>query len=119
MTTIRQTIAGTIVLVACLMTAGALDGCRAAEALTQQQKPVKELPYTKTELLDPKVRATYEGDNLNLVAFPMGGIGSGCISLSGTGKLIDWEVFNKANKGYQPRFTFLSVWAKAQDQEPR
>jgi uncharacterized protein (DUF608 family) len=92
--------------------------CPDALALTQHQKPVKELPYTRAELLDTRVRATYEGDYLNLVAFPMGGIGSGCISLSGTGKLIDWEIFNKANKGFQPRFTFLSVWAKAQGQEP-
>ncbi|MHC4573496.1 MAG: GH116 family glycosyl-hydrolase [Planctomycetota bacterium] len=87
-------------------------------AQAKQQKPVKALPYTKAELLDTKVRTTYEGDYLGMVAFPMGGIGSGCISLSGTGKLIDWEIFNKANKGYQPRFTFLSVWAKAEGKEP-
>ncbi|MHC4477732.1 MAG: GH116 family glycosyl-hydrolase [Planctomycetota bacterium] len=92
--------------------------CAGVLANANQQQPVKELPYTKAELLEPKVRTTYEGDNLNLIAFPMGGIGSGCISLAGTGKLIDWEIFNKANKGYQPRFTFLSVWAKAEGKEP-
>jgi len=81
-------------------------------------EPVKKLPYTKAELLTPTLRAAYEGDYLNLIAFPMGGIGSGCISLSGTGKLIDWEIFNKPNKAYQPRFTFLSVWAKAEGKEP-
>ena len=81
-------------------------------------KPVKELPYTKAELLDTNVRCSYEGDNLDRIAFLMGGIGSGSISLSGTGKLVDWEIFNKANKGYQPRFTFLSVWAKAEGKEP-
>ena len=84
----------------------------------QIQKPVKELPYTKKQLLDTSPRTTYEGDYLNKIAFPMGGIGSGCISLSGTGKLIDWEIFNQPNKGYQPRFSFLSVWAKAVHQEP-
>ena len=82
------------------------------------RKPVKELPFTKAELLDRNVRMTYEGDNLNLIAFPMGGIGSGCISLSGTGKLVDWEIFNLPNKGYQPRFTFLSVWAKTEGAKP-
>ncbi|MHC4482775.1 MAG: GH116 family glycosyl-hydrolase, partial [Planctomycetota bacterium] len=85
--------------------------------LVAGEKPVKKLPFTKAQLLDTKVRSTYEGDYLNLVAFPMGGIGSGCISLSGTGKLIDWEIFNKPNKGYQPRFTFLSVWAKTEGKE--
>jgi len=82
------------------------------------RKPIKKLPFTKAELLDKKVRCGYEGDYLNRVAFPMGGIGSGCISLSGMGKLIDWEIFNKANKGYQPRFTFVSVWAKSEGKEP-
>ncbi|MHC4624549.1 MAG: GH116 family glycosyl-hydrolase [Planctomycetota bacterium] len=92
--------------------------CAGVPAQAKQQKPVKELPYIRAELLDTKVRATYEGDYLGMVAFPMGGIGSGCISLAGTGKLVDWEIFNKANKGYQPRFTFLSVWAKAEGKDP-
>ncbi|HUW18146.1 MAG TPA: GH116 family glycosyl-hydrolase [Sedimentisphaerales bacterium] len=92
--------------------------CAGTLAQAKEQKPVKELPYTKAELLDTKARTTYEGDYLNMVAFPMGGIGSGCISLAGTGKLIDWEIFNKPNKGYQPKFTFLSVWAKADGKEP-
>lgn len=91
-----------------------LAGLHAADT----SSPVKPLPYTAEELLSPVVRDTYEGDNLNLVAFPLGGIGAGCISLSGTGKLVDWEIFNQPNKGYQPRFSFLSVWAKSEGSEP-
>jgi hypothetical protein len=79
-----------------------LSVCASALAKEAQQEPLKELPYTEAELLGTKARTTYEGDYLNLVAFPMGGIGSGCVSLAGTGKLVDWEIFNKANKGYQP-----------------
>jgi len=93
-------------------------GLSATSLMGMSGRPVKKLPYTKAELLDKKVRCSYEGDYLERIAFPMGGIGSGCISLSGTGKLIDWEIFNKANKGYQPRFTFLSVWAKAEGKKP-
>ncbi len=93
-------------------------GLATAPLMGTPGKPIKKLPYTKAELLDKKVRCSYEGDYLNRVGFLMGGIGSGCVSLSGTGKLIDWEIFNKANKGYQPRFTFLSVWAKAEGKEP-
>lgn len=80
--------------------------------------PVKALPYSAQELLSRKIRDTYEGDNLNLVAFPLGGIGAGCVSMAGTGKLVDWEIFNQPNKGYQPRHSFLSVWAKAEGKEP-
>jgi len=32
------------------------------------------------------------------ISFPLGGIGTGCIGLSGTGRLIDWEIFNRPNK---------------------
>ena len=78
----------------------------------------EKLPYRAEELLSRQVRDTYEGDNLNLIAFPLGGIGAGCISLSGAGKLVDWEIFNQPNVGYQPRFSFLSVRAKAEGGVP-
>jgi non-lysosomal glucosylceramidase len=102
----------------CILTTALLGGVAWAAEDPQNTQPVKPLPYTTEELLSPKIRDTYEGDNLNLVAFPMGGIGSGCISLAGTGKLVDWEIFNQPNKGYQPRFSFLSVWTKSEGEEP-
>ncbi len=37
--------------------------------------------------------------NLSKVSFPVGGIGAGCIGVAGNGRLIDWEIFNKAGKG--------------------
>lgn len=75
-------------------------------------------PYTEEALFSPTVRDTYEGDFLDRIAFPMGGIGTGCISLAGTGKLIDWEIFNNPNRGYQPYLSFLSVWAQQEGSEP-
>ena len=38
-------------------------------------------------------------ESLREVSFPVGGIGAGCIGLSGNGRLIDWEIFNHAGKG--------------------
>ena len=32
------------------------------------------------------------------ISFPLGGIGTGCIGLSGNGALVDWEIFNRPNK---------------------
>ena len=87
-------------------------------ASAASEEPVRPLPFSAEELLSPRVRDSYEGDNLNLISFPLGGIGSGCVGLGGTGKLVDWEIFNNANKGYQPRFSFLSVWAKAEGAPP-
>ncbi len=104
---------------------GAVSGALATE-LTKaapigtavRSRTVKPIPYTAEDLLSHQLRSRYDGDHLNMVAFPMGGIGAGCISLSGTGKLVDWEIFNRPNKGYQPRFSFLSVWAKPENGAP-
>jgi len=81
-------------------------------------RTVGRSPYTKAELFSRSLRDTYQGDYLNRVAFPLGGIGSGCISMSGTGRLIDWEIFNNPNRGFQPRFTFLSLWAQQEGSQP-
>ncbi len=41
----------------------------------------------------------YKGQTAKEISFPLGGIGTGCIGLGGDGRLIDWEIFNNANKG--------------------
>ncbi len=40
----------------------------------------------------------YTAERLSQIRFPLGGIGSGCISLAGNGALVDFEVFNNPNK---------------------
>ena len=37
----------------------------------------------------------YSGERLREISFPLGGIGTGCIGLAGSGRLIDWEIFNR------------------------
>lgn len=44
-------------------------------------------------------RTVFTGTALNEISFPLGGIGSGSIGLAGNGRLIDWEIFNRPNKG--------------------
>ena len=51
------------------------------------------------------VLKTYEGKYAARVKMPVGGIGTGTISVSGTGALVDWEVRNKPEKGRTP-----NVW---------
>lgn len=48
----------------------------------------------------------YERPELTHVAMPVGGIGTGCISLGGRGQLIDWELFNRPAKGYNAESFF-------------
>jgi non-lysosomal glucosylceramidase len=58
-------------------------------------------------------RFRYEKSKLGQISFPLGGIGSGCVGLSGTGRLIDWEIFNRPNKGGLNGFSHFAVKAEA------
>src|ERR1700689_4795178 len=60
----------------------------------------------------------YSGDHLKMIAFPLGGVGAGSISLGGRGQLRDWEIFNKSNKGFSPNYGFPAIWAQAGSSKP-
>jgi non-lysosomal glucosylceramidase len=48
-------------------------------------------------------------ESLREIAFPLGGIGTGTVSLGGCGNFRDWEIFNRPNKGGILPFTFVSM----------
>jgi len=58
---------------------------------------------------DDAVRA-FEGRALGEIAFPLGGIGTGTVSLGGRGNLRDWEIFNRPGKGVHLPFTFFALY---------
>lgn len=60
----------------------------------------------------------YSGRELDEIAFPLGGIGTGCIALGGWGQLRDFEVFNRPAKGLMFDFTFFTLHAKKGDAPP-
>lgn len=57
----------------------------------------------------------YKNENLTEISFPLGGIGTGCIGLGGNGMLIDWEIFNRPNKGGSNSPSFFAVTAEYPD----
>lgn len=59
----------------------------------------------------PGVRS-FTGESLREVAFPLGGIGTGTVSLGGRGNLRDWEIFNRPAKGRNLPYTFFAIWAR-------
>ena len=61
---------------------------------------------------------TFSGRNLKMIAFPLGGIGTGTISLGGRGQLRDWEIFNRPDKGNSPDYCFPSIWVQAEGKKP-
>ncbi len=42
----------------------------------------------------------YDHNHVSKVALPVGGIGTGTVSVSGRGNLIDWEIMNRPGKGF-------------------
>ena len=55
----------------------------------------------------------FTGRQLRMIAFPLGGIGTGTISLGGRGQLRDWEIFNRPDKGNTPTYCFFAIWAQS------
>lgn len=54
----------------------------------------------------------YTGEHLREISFPLGGIGTGSVGLSGTGRLMDWEIFNRPAKGSINGYTHFAVRAE-------
>lgn len=55
----------------------------------------------------------YQGEKTREISFPLGGIGTGCIGLGGNGRLTDWEIFNRPNKGGANGYSHIAVKAAA------
>ncbi len=60
----------------------------------------------------------FEGSFLSEIAFPLGGIGTGTVSLGGRGELRDWEIANKPDKGHTVDNSFFALWYRAEGGEP-
>ncbi|RPJ44764.1 MAG: hypothetical protein EHM21_09940, partial [Chloroflexi bacterium] len=64
----------------------------------------------------------YDSNHLARIALPLGGIGTGTVSLGGRGDLRDWELTNRPAKGFTPRCQgsgwlnfiapFFAAWAQ-------
>jgi non-lysosomal glucosylceramidase len=73
--------------------------------------------YTKEQLFSLGSQKRYHDEYLNEISFPLGGIGTGSIGLSGRGSLRDFEIFNRPNMGswYQRTFACIRTQMKEQD----
>src|SRR2546426_11886863 len=79
-----------------------LVGTAAAAAATGQTA-------RRTLASNPAPGRRFTRESLREIAFPLGGIGTGTVSLGGCGNFRDWEIFNRPNKGGILPFTFVSM----------
>ena len=65
----------------------------------------------------------YDAAHLYQIALPLGGIGTGQVSLGGRGELRDWEIMNIPAKGFSTVYTgssnapFFAIYAKPEGKE--
>lgn len=71
--------------------------------------------YAHDNKLSGVLNMVYSGRKLKEISFPLGGIGTGSIGLSGNGSLIDIEIFNRPNKGSSAGYTFFAIRAEYPD----
>lgn len=61
----------------------------------------------------PSKKIVYSGDTAGDVAMPLGGIGSGHVSICGDGAVRQWQIFNRVNDACVVPDSFFAIRAKA------
>jgi len=88
-----------------------------ASAAAQGQTPAS--PQTPPPAVaDVPFPRAFSGRHLTAIAFPLGGVCAGSISLGGRGQLRDWEIFNRPDKDNAPSYAFPAIWAQAAGGQP-
>lgn len=75
-------------------------------------------PYTHEALYSVGPQRTFTGRQLAEIAFPLGGIGTGTVSLGGRGELRDWEIFNRPDKSSVLPYAFFTLRAQRAGEAP-
>jgi uncharacterized protein (DUF608 family) len=96
-------------------------GVHAIPGIALVQAPVLDRPSadSQTKFCSGGATDALIDESLREVAFPLGGIGTGSVSIEGRGAFRDWEIFNSPNKGSILPCTFPVVWAKEEGEEPQ
>ena len=68
-------------------------------------------------LFDPGETKVYEGQYLDAISLPVGGIGAGLIQVNGKAERSVWQIFNNFEHIEVPN-SFFVVWARPQEEEP-
>ncbi len=61
------------------------------------------------------VLTSYDQDHLRRIGLPLGGIGTGVVSLGGRGNLHSWEIVNRPAKGFDLEQSFFALYTRTPD----
>jgi non-lysosomal glucosylceramidase len=79
------------------------------------QKTEPDSSLVPSEIPYPRV---FEGRQLKMISFPLGGVTAGSLGLGGRGQLRDWEIFNRPNQGGSPPYAFPAIWIRSGNSKP-
>jgi len=73
------------------------------------RESAKPLPFPRKELFSNAGPRVFRSETAKSLAFPIGGIGTGTISLGARGELRDWEIFNGPAKDRKLHYSFFAI----------
>jgi len=86
-----------------LVIVGVCYFCCSGQSIAGQKVTVTRVDAQVGDYKNWPVLKRYDVDHLGRIALPLGGIGTGTVSLGGRGDLCDWEIMNRPAKGFIPR----------------
>ena len=91
--------------------AGTIGAAQVALSIPAAAKPEGELRKQTQRSIPESIEypRRFRGRQLKMISFPLGGVAAGSIGLGGRGQLRDWEIFNRPNQGFRPRYAFPSM----------
>jgi uncharacterized protein (DUF608 family) len=109
---------GYVLIVAFFLALVPISPAMGAGPLGAGREEISQRPYDSQELFRLGGQRVFTGSQLKEIAFPLGGIGTGTVSLGGRGNLRDWEIFNRPGKGVDLPFTFFALYFEPKGGKP-
>lgn len=82
---------------------------------TERREIRPEFTSAQTQIPYPR---SFQGRQLKMISFPLGGVAAGSLGLGGRGQLRDWEIFNRPNQGGSPPYAFPAIWIQSGNSKP-
>src|SRR5260370_27058892 len=87
----------------------AAGGASQVKAAQVHETPSKPPAPAESAIQYPR---TFTKRQLEKIAFPLGGVAAGSVAVGGRGQLLDWEIFNRPDKGKSVSYAFPSIWVQ-------